>query len=209
MSTLLLKLSAPLQSWGADSKFDRRDTRRVPTKSGVIGLLACALGWGREHDLEQLCKLKFGVRVDQEGDLLRDFQTVESQKSKYVTNRYYLADWKFTAGLESDDEAFLHELETALKNPKWPLFLGRRSCPPAEPVVIGVNPAPLREALSLSENQWAVFDADGGQAFQRDLPRSFSSRHRQYDFRRIEEKRNPLVQQALSDDVHDAFSEVE
>jgi len=41
MSTryLLLWLQAPLQSWGYDSKFGRRDTLNFPTKSGVLGLL--------------------------------------------------------------------------------------------------------------------------------------------------------------------------
>ena len=44
MATLLLRLAAPLQAWGADSKFETRKTNREPTKSGVIGLLAAALG---------------------------------------------------------------------------------------------------------------------------------------------------------------------
>ncbi|MDR3345100.1 MAG: CRISPR-associated protein Cas5, partial [Oscillospiraceae bacterium] len=38
MSTLLLRLAAPMQSWGADAKFDRRGTERAPTKSAVAGL---------------------------------------------------------------------------------------------------------------------------------------------------------------------------
>ena len=48
MATLLLRLAAPLQSWGADSKFEVRKTNREPTKSGVLGLLAAALGYRRE-----------------------------------------------------------------------------------------------------------------------------------------------------------------
>ncbi len=46
---LLLWLQAPLQSWGHDSKFGRRDTINFPTKSGVLGLLCCALGAGGEQ----------------------------------------------------------------------------------------------------------------------------------------------------------------
>jgi CRISPR system Cascade subunit CasD len=56
MSTkfFLLWLEAPLQSWGADSKFGRRDTLDFPTKSGVLGLLCCALGAsGEQRDLLQ------------------------------------------------------------------------------------------------------------------------------------------------------------
>ena len=42
MSTLLLRLAAPLQAWGTASKFERRRTQREPSKSGVIGMLAAA-----------------------------------------------------------------------------------------------------------------------------------------------------------------------
>ena len=77
MATLLLRLAAPLQSWGADSKFETRKTEREPTKSGVIGLLAAALGLRRDDDagLQPLCGLRFGVRIDREGELLVDFHT--------------------------------------------------------------------------------------------------------------------------------------
>lgn len=43
---LLLWLEAPLQAWGHDSKFGRRDSLDFPTKSGVLGLLCCARGAG-------------------------------------------------------------------------------------------------------------------------------------------------------------------
>ncbi|GAB6141244.1 type I-E CRISPR-associated protein Cas5/CasD [Methylosoma difficile] len=51
MSTryLLLWLQAPLQAWGHDSKFGRRDTLNFPTKSGILGLVCCALGAGGEQ----------------------------------------------------------------------------------------------------------------------------------------------------------------
>lgn len=49
MATLLLRLAAPMQSWGMDSKFETRKTGREPTKSGVVGLLAAACGIGREE----------------------------------------------------------------------------------------------------------------------------------------------------------------
>ena len=39
MSTLLLRLAGPLQSWGTDSKFEVRRTENEPSKSGVIGLV--------------------------------------------------------------------------------------------------------------------------------------------------------------------------
>lgn len=48
---LLLWLEAPLQAWGHDSKFGRRDSLDFPTKSGVLGLLCSARGaGGEEHE---------------------------------------------------------------------------------------------------------------------------------------------------------------
>jgi CRISPR system Cascade subunit CasD len=46
---LLLWFEGPLQSWGADSKFGRRDTLSFPTKSGVLGLICAALGASGEQ----------------------------------------------------------------------------------------------------------------------------------------------------------------
>ena len=70
MATLLLRLAAPLQSWGADSKFETRKTNREPTKSGVIGLLAAALGLRRDDaaGLARLNGLHFAVRAAYERD---------------------------------------------------------------------------------------------------------------------------------------------
>lgn len=133
MATLLLRLAAPLQSWGSDSKFETRKTDREPTKSGVVGLLAAALGLRRDdtEGLARLNGLRFAVRADQEGSLLVDFHTAKSRDTSYVTYRHYLQDAVFLAGLESEDEALLRELEAALRHPVYPLYLGRRSCPPS------------------------------------------------------------------------------
>ena len=64
MATLLLRLAAPLQAWGSDSKFETRKTDREPTKSGVVGLLAAALGLRRDdtEGLARLNGLRFAVR---------------------------------------------------------------------------------------------------------------------------------------------------
>ena len=102
MATLLLRLAAPLQSWGSDSKFETRKTDREPTKSGVVGLLAAALGLRRDdtEGLARLNGLRFAVRADQEGSLLVDFHTAKSRDTSYVTYRHYLQDAVFLAGLE-------------------------------------------------------------------------------------------------------------
>jgi len=44
MKYLLLWLEGPLQSWGFDSKFGRRESLRFPTKSGIFGMFLAALG---------------------------------------------------------------------------------------------------------------------------------------------------------------------
>lgn len=75
---LLLRLEGPLQSWGGRSRWDVRDTQPEPTKSGVVGLLGCALGLERgDPRLEELDRgLRFGVRVEAPGRVLEDYQTI-------------------------------------------------------------------------------------------------------------------------------------
>src|SRR5580700_1379728 len=88
---LLMWLEAPLQSWGVDSKFGRRDTLNFPTKSAVLGLVCCSLGLGGEQRdfLAKMAPLKHSVisylRMDKHTNrkkepepLLRDFHMVGS-----------------------------------------------------------------------------------------------------------------------------------
>lgn len=56
---ILLWIEAPLQAWGTDSKFGRRDTLPFPTKSGVLGLVLCAMGASGPQN-ELLAKLSSG-----------------------------------------------------------------------------------------------------------------------------------------------------
>ncbi|MQS09839.1 type I-E CRISPR-associated protein Cas5/CasD, partial [Streptomyces alkaliphilus] len=129
MSVLLLQLAGPLQSWGATARFARRTTENAPTKSGVLGLLAAAQGRDRTADLTDLAALRFGVRLDQPGTRLRDYQTAQhadTGKSMPVSERFYLADAVFVAGLEGDHE-LLAALHRALRRPVYPPYLGRRS----------------------------------------------------------------------------------
>ncbi|MEV0266587.1 type I-E CRISPR-associated protein Cas5/CasD [Streptomyces sp. NPDC050617] len=73
---LLIRLAGPLQSWGITGRFARRDTHSRPTKSGVIGLCAAALGLPREDPLGELAEVRFGVRADRPGTPLRDYHTI-------------------------------------------------------------------------------------------------------------------------------------
>lgn len=49
MEYILLWLEGPMQSWGYDSRFGRRETLPFPTRSGILGLLCSALGRGGEQ----------------------------------------------------------------------------------------------------------------------------------------------------------------
>lgn len=149
MSVLLLRLAAPMQAWGVESRFNYRGTRREPSRSGVVGLLASAHGRRRTEDVSDLARLKFGVRIDQPGQVETDFHTTIDQragKAKPLTTREYLMDAVFTVGLEGD-RAELERHREALLNPVFPLFLGRRSCPPSGPIVLDIVDTGLTEAL--------------------------------------------------------------
>jgi CRISPR system Cascade subunit CasD len=162
MATLLLRLVGPMQSWGTTSRFDERDTGKEPSKSGVLGLVAAALGIDRENwiDLKPLCPLHMGVRHDRPGVPKRDYQTAQrviaADGSKIhptaVTNRHYLADAAFLVGLNGADRALLERIHAAFGDPVWPLALGRKSYVPSEPIWMhgAVVDADLREALT----QW-------------------------------------------------------
>ncbi|MGD7733503.1 type I-E CRISPR-associated protein Cas5/CasD [Propionibacteriaceae bacterium G57] len=158
MTALLLRLAGPLQSWGDSSRFLRRDTNRYPTKSGVLGLLAAAMGVRRTDPIEELLRLRFGVRTDQPGVVITDFQTAHTsgpKKPPTVTHRRYLADAVFVAGVQGDD-ALIEGLRSALERPAFPLFLGRRSCPVEGKLVLGVTEEDLPTALA--EVPWQASD---------------------------------------------------
>ncbi len=230
MSTLLLRLAAVMQSWGADSKFERRSTERAPTKSGVLGLVSAALGRRRDEDISDLEALRFGVRVDKEGVLLRDFHTAKSIKSAYVTNRYYLTDAVFLVGLEGS-ESLIKELQAALKRPAYPLFLGRRSCPPEGRLCLGIREGKgLVEALKEEPCQarlspWhkeeglklrLIIEAVAGESASymlRDAPISYDQKHRKYGFRRLAETstviQTPTCHTGPLPTEHDAIAELE
>jgi len=165
MPTLLLRLVGPMQSWGTTSRFSQRDTGKEPSKSGVIGLLAASLGIDRENweDLEPLTRLTMAVRHDRPGVPKRDYQTAgcarpdkivkadgKLSSDGVVSQRYFLSDAAFLVGLEGTNRRLLERAHESLRNPVWPLALGRRSYVPTEPVWIadGLRDAPLRDAIA-------------------------------------------------------------
>lgn len=222
MATLLLRLSAPLQAWGSNSKFNIRTTEREPTKSGVIGMIAAALGIQRNNDegkLEPLAKLKFGVRVEREGKLLKDFHMVhepktgKSEPQSHVTTRYYLSDAVFLAALESDDMQLLEKIRDAVLNPIYPMYLGRRSCPVTLPVFLRISEKNLLDSLREEESliddkcnsKRIIYEVFANGVIVRDLPITYSQLHRQHGFRM--KKEEIIYYEDLSE--HDPFGQLE
>ena len=231
MKTLLLRFAAPLQAWGDESKYEIRGTRNEPTKSGVIGMIAAAMGLRRDSEeiAELSAKLRMGIRVDQPGRVLRDFHTALSpsysaggdlrydnagkiirEKNPFVTQRYYLCDARFLVGLECEDDAYLQSVAKALSAPVFPLFLGRRSCPPSLPLQLGTVECDLETAMKMTE--WIAADwfkeqqgsirarmiietKQGQEAWytQMDQPVSFSPIHRRYTLRGLNKEQYVLL----------------
>jgi CRISPR system Cascade subunit CasD len=94
--------------------------------------------------LARLAQASFAVRADREGSRITDYHTVGDgtfrgepyqvdgvKKGAVLTRRDYLQDASFLAALGFEDASFAIEVYTALAAPVWPLFLGRRSCPPS------------------------------------------------------------------------------
>jgi CRISPR system Cascade subunit CasD len=138
-ATLLIPLVGPLQAWGLDARFDLRQSAAEPSKSGVIGLCCAALGRDRSESIDDLSALLFGVRVDKEGLLSRDFHTAENvigagetNLRTVVSSRWYLTHAAFLAGLEGPFD-LLTSIHHALLHPHWTLSLGRKSCAPSVP----------------------------------------------------------------------------
>jgi CRISPR system Cascade subunit CasD len=180
-------------------------TEREPTKSGVIGLIAAAMGRRRADDIDDLTKIKFGVRIDQVGKVLRDFHTAKTSDGKqpFISDRYYLSDAVFVVGIEGDD-SLLDEIKYAITYPAFPLFLGRRSCPPSGQVILGIREGvSLREALE--NERWHAYDSykkkqsssvcldmivdgdsdDANVFLRRDEPISYDQTYRKYGFREV------------------------
>lgn len=189
MATLLLRFDSPLQSWGTTLKLKNHETGLYPSKSGVVGMIASALGRSREDDISDLAALKFGVRTDKQGSILHDFQVSFNPDTgaKKIGYRDYLEDAIFTCGLECSRD-MAEQIQEALLYPARQLYAGRRSCPVTPDLVQGITDLPLLDALKQREDdsdhapRTIVIDAEDGMLVK-DVPISFSSEQRQYAYR--------------------------
>lgn len=160
---LLLRLEAPLLSFGGHAVDERRVCREMPGQAMLTGLLANALGW-HHRDGEALDglqrRLTYAVREDRRGERLKDFQTVDlgqdflqrgwttygspegrggaSSGGTHIRLSDYLANAAYTVALcldPADQSPSLDDLEGALRHPARPLFLGRKACLPSRPLL--------------------------------------------------------------------------
>lgn len=215
---LLMRLAGPMQSWGTQSRFTHRDTGREPSKSGVIGLLCAACGIHRNETsrIRELAALPMGVRVDREGTLEKDYQTAGGGKwpnrqeygvyaaaggsaGTVPSPRYYLAGADFLVGLEAP-EGLARLLQKALRDPVWPLYLGRRAFVPSVPVWVpdGLRPGAIRTVLreypwrppangvTVPARLWLVLECAPEEGEPRlDVPVSFETDNRQFALRYV------------------------
>lgn len=170
MRFLLMRLEAPLMSFGGPMVDNIGRTRRFPGQAQIAGLLGNALGWCH-HQTPRLDALQRRLRIaaalDRPGELLRDFHTVDlgqphlvgtgwttrgavekragaSSEETHIRHRWYLADARLllAVALAPEDVApTVDDLASALDRPARPLFIGRKNCLPAARLSLGVAEA--------------------------------------------------------------------
>jgi CRISPR system Cascade subunit CasD len=174
-AVLALRLKGPMQSWGFNSQFNRRDTALFPTKSALVGMCCAAMGIDRGSTKESEVLTRFAktqltcieIPVTIKGNpviakRMQDFHTVGGATSScgreelanrfrtrdakgnlkhdaVLTYRQYLNDEGFVA-LFDGDKSFLNQVATALQNPVWGIWLGRKACIPSAPLFAGLFP---------------------------------------------------------------------
>lgn len=163
LEQLHFRLYGALASWGDIAVGEMRPSANRPTRSAVLGLIAAALGIDRsdEPSLAALDHLGVAMRVDDTGLPLHDYHTAQAAKTErqvvyrsrrdeitwnsnkelgtILSSRTYRQDSLCHIALLRTPTAPAHcptlkACRDALEHPHFPLYLGRRSCPPALPL---------------------------------------------------------------------------
>jgi len=172
MRALALRFDAPLVSFGAPAVDQNGVVQPFPSLSMLVGLFGNALGWDHRDfvALDALQgRLRFAARIDRRGEALVDYQTVDlgtpwmraetagwttrgrlstrggaSGEGTHQRYRHYRADSVHTATVSvlGDSAPTLDDIAAALRQPARPLFVGRKTCLPAGPILLGVVEAP-------------------------------------------------------------------
>ena len=180
--TLPIHFHGPMMSFGTeDAREGNRPTDRMPRKSAVVGILAAALGRSRDEDITDLADLLFGTIAINPGNMEKDFHRVDykegSKEKTIIGQRGYITDADFIACVEGERE-FIEELHEALLYPRWPLYMGRSSCPAPPDFAMDIVDKPLRETLLsfVPENGANIrieTRGEGGNLILNDRPISF------------------------------------
>jgi CRISPR system Cascade subunit CasD len=167
LDLLLLRLDAPLMSFGGVKVDKRGVTTDFPGLSLLAGLIGNALGYDH-RDTEALtalqARIRYAVRRDRLGERITDYQTVDlgqehlaepawttrgevegraggpASSGTHIRLRDYWADSVFTVALRLDPEDLrptLQDVESALECPERPIFIGRKPCLPSAKLVLG------------------------------------------------------------------------
>lgn len=183
---LMLSLDGPLQSWGGVAMDPLRPTLSFPTRSALAGLSASALGWSyrdgaRTTELQDA--MDYAARLEREAQVILDYQTADLDRigsqgwtrwgiekrgggpaagGTQILKKGYLAGGAFLVALGLTDRSpvALAELADALRLPARPLFLGRKGCLPASPILIGEKDA--ASALEAAASWPAVDNGERG-----------------------------------------------
>ena len=209
---LALRLEGPLQSWGFDSQYNRRNTGLMPTKSAIAGICCAALGLPRGSDEEQGFLESFGtvrmtsIAIPRQGAKkelpvrrLQDYHTVQNTKTAdgknkdcHITHRQYLTDASFGVLLEGP-LPLLTRIADAMEDPVWGIWLGRKTCIPSAPVLAGLEDNrddALRlligeKSLEAFTRQEEVENFAEGRDSLPDMPVSFAPERRLFSPRRV------------------------
>ncbi|WP_027855723.1 type I-E CRISPR-associated protein Cas5/CasD [Marinobacterium litorale] len=176
MNYLVFRLYGPMAGWGEAAVGGDRPSALHPSRSAILGLVASALGIRRD-DVAPLDELRLalgvGIKSYSGGELTRDYHTAQvpshDRKRRFFTRRDELdapkhklntvlssrdyrsnGYWVVALWLRGDSGHDLAILAEALKKPAFPLYLGRKSCPPAAPLMPTLVEGTLKEALDAS-----------------------------------------------------------
>lgn len=167
---LLLRIDAPLVSFGTAMVDQNGVVQSFPPRSLLTGLFGNALGWDhRDEGLLQALqsRIVYAARIDRAGQALLDYQTVDlgaawmnpelagwttrgrieeragaSSDATHIRYRHHRADSVHTVAVElrpATESPTVGDLAAALKSPARPLFIGRKPCLPAAPLLLGVT----------------------------------------------------------------------
>lgn len=177
MDALILRLDAPLLSFGAVMVDQHGVVDRFPGTAMLTGLLGNALGWdhrdaGNLQALQE--RLAYAARWDVSPEELVDYHTVDlsqfqlrepgwttrgrpehrlggpaARTGTHQRRRHYWTDGLMTIALAvtEDTSPSLLDLQSALRSPARPIFLGRKTCLPARPLVDISDPIASGENL--------------------------------------------------------------